>query len=55
MATQAGITEREQRAKGEPLRENDNWIAATARLYKRDLVSNDKGFDGVRGVKRTGY
>ena len=52
---QAGLMEREQRAKGEPLGENDNWIAATARTHGRPVVSNDRGFDGVRGVKRVAY
>ena len=55
VATQAGINEREQRAKGRPMGENDNWIAATARHYVREIVSRDKGFDGVRGVKRVTY
>ena len=55
VAVTAGLMEREQRLIGKPLGENDNWIAATARMLKREIVSRDKGFDGVRGVKRISY
>ena len=55
VAGQAGLLEREQTARGRKLGENDNWIAATARLHRRPVVSRDTAFDRLRGVRRVSY
>ncbi len=36
---------------GGRLGENDNWIAGIARYYGEPLISNDKAFARVRGLK----
>lgn len=40
---------------GDRLGENDNWIAGFARYYGRPLVSNDRAFDRVPGLRRVRY
>ncbi|HEY0456937.1 MAG TPA: type II toxin-antitoxin system VapC family toxin [Verrucomicrobiae bacterium] len=55
LAREAGRLDREQRAKGKRLGENDNWIVATARLHRMTLVTNERHFAGVRGLKIVRY
>jgi len=55
VAMEAGRLDREQRARGARLGENDNWIAATARLRSEAVVSRDTAFDSVRRVRRVNY
>lgn len=40
---------------GERLGENDNWIAGFARYYGQPLVSNDRAFDRVPGLRCVRY
>ena len=47
--------ERELRALGQRLGENDNWIAGIARHYGEALISNDKAFARVRGLEVVTY
>ena len=47
--------ERELRQSGGRLGENDNWIAGIARYYGEPLVSNDRAFARVRGLKVVTY
>lgn len=49
-AWEAGRIERELRERGERLGENDNWIAATARVWGLRLVSRDSAFERVPGL-----
>ena len=42
----------ELRAQGKPLPENDVWIAALARQHGEPVVSRDRHFDGVAGLRR---
>jgi predicted nucleic acid-binding protein len=42
-------------ASGGRLGEADNLIAGTARYYGIPLVSNDRAFDRVRGLRRIAY
>lgn len=37
------------------LGENDNWIAGFCRYYGQPLVSRDRDFDRVRGLRRMAY
>jgi predicted nucleic acid-binding protein len=37
------------------LGENDLWIAAFCRYYGQPLISRDRGFDRVRGLRRLPY
>jgi tRNA(fMet)-specific endonuclease VapC len=39
------------RNKGTKIPENDIWIAAIARQHKLTLLTNDKHFDYVKGIK----
>ena len=54
-AYEAGAIDRELIALGQRLGEADNLIAGTARYYGIPLVSNDKAFDRVRGIRRIAY
>ena len=47
IAWEASRIERELRAQGLQLGENDNWIAATARVWGLRLVTNDRAFQRV--------
>lgn len=47
--------DREMRLIGQRLGENDNWIAGIARFYGEPLISNDKAFNRVRGLKVIAY
>ena len=51
----AADVEREMRRLGKRLGENDNWIAGFARYYREPLVSRDRGFDAVPGLRRMTY
>lgn len=47
--------DRELIARGRRLGENDNWIAGFARHYREPLISRDRGFDAVPGLRRMAY
>jgi len=51
----AADIDRAMRRRGHRLGENDNWIAGFARYYREPLISRDKAFDGVAGVRRMVY
>ena len=51
----AADIDRELIQRGRRLGENDNWIAGFARYYREPLISRDKAFDGVAGVRRVVY
>jgi len=46
---------RELKIAGNPIPENDLWIAAVVRQYGLPLLSNDAHFDHVGGVIRIGW
>jgi predicted nucleic acid-binding protein len=50
VAWEAGIIERSLAATGSRLGENDNWIAATARVWGLRLVTRDEAFGRVPGL-----
>ena len=54
-AYEAGAIDRELIATGGRLGEADTLIAGTARYYGISLVSNDRAFDRVRGIRRIAY
>ena len=43
------------RRRGQPIPENDVWIAALAVQYRQPIVSRDTDFDAVEGVQRIGW
>lgn len=45
----------ELRKLGSPIPSNDAWIAALARQYGLPLLSNDRHFDVVAGVRRIAF
>lgn len=45
----------ELKRKGKPIPTNDIWIAALCRQHCLPLVSRDRHFDGVEGIKRIGW
>jgi tRNA(fMet)-specific endonuclease VapC len=45
----------ELRAQGQPIPENDLWIAALARQHSLEIVSRDPHFDVVHGVRRLSW
>jgi predicted nucleic acid-binding protein len=51
----AADVDREMRRLGQPLGENDTWIAGFARYYRHPIVSRDADFDRVPGVRRLAY
>lgn len=51
----AADVDRELIASGQRLSENDNWIAGFARFYREPLISRDKDFDRVEGLRRIAY
>ena len=51
----AAQIDRVMMSKGLRLGENDNWIAGAARYYGQPIVSNDKAFDSVPGLRRISY
>ncbi|HMD86318.1 MAG TPA: type II toxin-antitoxin system VapC family toxin [Terriglobia bacterium] len=42
----------ELKRSGKPIPANDLWIAALCRQHSLPLISRDRHFDGVRGLKR---
>jgi predicted nucleic acid-binding protein len=54
-AYEAGAIDRELIGLGGRLGEADNLIAGTARYYGIPLVSKDRAFDRVRGLRRIAY
>lgn len=55
VAWEASRIERDLRDGGGRLGENDNWIAATARIWGLRLASNDEAFDRVPRLRRLAY
>jgi predicted nucleic acid-binding protein len=45
----------ELRRKGKPIPTNDLWIAALCRQHSLPLLSRDRHFDQVPGLKRIGW
>ena len=45
----------ELKKNGKPIPSNDLWIAALCRQHSLPLLSRDKHFDAVRGLKRIGW
>jgi tRNA(fMet)-specific endonuclease VapC len=54
-AYQYGLIRNELRVKGQPIPENDMWIAAAARQHDLALVSRDVHFAHVDGLKRESW
>ena len=54
-AYEASRIDRELSEIGQRLGENDNWIAGIARFHGEALISNDKAFTRVRGLKVITY
>jgi tRNA(fMet)-specific endonuclease VapC len=52
--TYAEIRDELKRA-GRPIPTNDLWIAALARQHELPLISRDRDFDSVRGLKHVGW
>jgi tRNA(fMet)-specific endonuclease VapC len=40
---------------GRPIPTNDTWIAALCREHRRPLLSRDRRFDAVKGLRRIGW
>jgi predicted nucleic acid-binding protein len=55
VAWEAGRIEQELAQRGARLGENDNWIAATARVWGLRLVSRDTAFERVTGLTVVRY
>jgi predicted nucleic acid-binding protein len=55
VAWEAGRIEGELAERGAKLGENDNWIAATARVWGLRLVSRDEAFERVSGLTVVRY
>lgn len=51
----AGDVDRDMISRGARLGENDTWIAGFARYYGVPIVSNDRAFDRVPGLRRIEY
>ena len=51
----AALVERELMLAGARLGENDNWIAGFCRYYGQPLISRDRAFDRVSGLRRLTY
>lgn len=45
----------ELKQRGTPIPSNDAWVAALARQHGQPILSNDKHFDLVSGVKRIAF
>lgn len=54
-AYECSRVDRELIQRGCRLGENDNWIAGLARYYGEPVVSNDRAFTRVRGLKVLRY
>lgn len=55
IAYTAAAVDRELIETGGRLGENDNWIAGFCQYYGQPLVSRDRAFDRVRGLRRIDY
>ena len=55
VADAAADVNRELIRTGDPLGENDNWIAGFCRYYREPVISLDAAFDRVRGLRRLAY
>ena len=55
IAYAAAAVDRELIATGARLGENDNWIAGFCRYYGQPIISRDRAFDRVRGLRRLAY
>jgi predicted nucleic acid-binding protein len=55
VALEAASVDRELIQSGGRLGENDTWIAGFARYFGQPIVSNDRAFDRVRGIRRISY
>ena len=55
VAWEASRIERELAERGIRLGENDNWIAATARVWGLRLLSRDNAFERVAGLRVIRY
>lgn len=55
VALEAAAVDRAQIRAGARLGENDNWIAGFCRYYRMPLLSRDRGFDVVPGLRRIRY
>ena len=51
----AADVDREMIQLGQRLGENDNWIAGFCRYYRQPIISRDRAFDRVRGLRRFAY
>ncbi len=49
------LIRQELRTKGQPIPENDIWIASLARQFDLDVVSQDSHFDQVANIRRIGW
>ena len=45
----------QRRLAGQPIPENDLWIAALSRQHRLAILSNDGHFDQVSGIQRLGW
>ena len=55
IAYTAAAIDRELIQTGRRLGENDNWIASFCRYYGQPVVSRDRAFDRVPGLRRLAY
>lgn len=55
IAYTAALIDRELMQTGGRLGENDNWLAAFCRYYGQPLISRDRAFDRVPGLRRLPY
>lgn len=49
------VVRQELRTKGQPIPENDVWIAALARQFDLEVISQDAHFDHVPSIRRIGW
>ncbi len=55
IAERAADVDRELIRAGGRLGENDNWIAGFALYYREPIISRDRAFDRVAGLRRLAY
>lgn len=55
IAYAAANVDRELIEQGARLGENDNWIAGFCRYYGQPVISRDRAFDRVPGLRRLAY
>jgi tRNA(fMet)-specific endonuclease VapC len=55
VAREYGLLKQTLKAKGQPIPENDIWIAACARRYGMVLVTRDRHFDHVEDLQITDW